>query len=601
MKKKLLSLALALALCMGLCVPAMAAYNGPAIVQVAAGQASFAVTEDGTLWGWGNEYPYTFGMNDEPKGRPQMITSGVKSVAVSKDGCARHIGEVARHAFILLQNGTLQGVGKDVGFSMGQGSDTQKSFTFHEPAFIMSNVSQVSVGNCLNAAVTDSGDLYIWGHYDRVYNPDTGKLISYWSPTKIASGVKQVDVGQQQVVYLTTGGDVYAFGVDTDSRNGVPSETVTLQPKYIMSGCKDVAVGDDHYFAVKEDGTLWFWGYNGVINIVKESQTRESIVDTPIQVASNVRDVEASAHNAFYIDNNGGLWGGGNSQSGLFGLEDGREYPSGITPTFSRPKYYLDSANPNVTYGFGKMDSNVKQVSSGGETLFLGYVLYLKNDGTMWGSGLNNVGQLGNGRHRDLGTVNPLPMGAYYGSGCNPFIIPAGLSDPGFNYDAPRPASGFYDVGSGSPFQGAVAWAVQQKITNGVSATNFGPTNTCTHNHILTFLWRANGSPAAEGSGDFAKAAAWARSQGLLDGGSFDGTKPCTRAETMMYLWKLAGSPAAAANSTFTDVPASADYAQAVAWAVSQGITSGTSKTTFGPSNPCTRGQIVTFLYRSMK
>jgi len=160
--------------------------------------------------------------------------------------------------------------------------------------------------------------------------------------------------------------------------------------------------------------------------------------------------------------------------------------------------------------------------------------------------------------------------------------------------------TGFTDVPANSPFKDAIAWAVEKKVTAGTSKTTFGPANPCTQNHILTFLWRANGSPAAEGANDFAKAAAWAASKGLLDGGSFDGTKACTRSETMVYLWTLAGRPATAANDTFNDVAADASYAQAVAWAVAQGITSGTSKTTFSPNTVCTRGQIVTFLHRAV-
>lgn len=602
--KRILSMLLSLLMAAGICVlPAGAEYVGPAIVQVAAGDASFAVTEDGTLWGWGSEVPSYFGMNEEPKGRPQLITSGVKSIAVSREGCERESKK--HHALVLLKNGVLQGVGYDVGFSMGQGSNTQKHFTFHEPAFIMSNVSQASVGSCLNAAVTNSGDLYIWGHYDRAYNPDTNRLISYWSPTKIASGVKQVDVGHQQVVYLTTGGDVYAFGVNNDMRNGVSSKVANLQPKLIMSGCKDVAVGEDHYFAVKEDGTLWFWGYNGVINIVKESQTRESIVDTPIQVASNVRDVDASAHNAFYIDNNGVLWGGGNSQSGLFGIEDGMEYPPGVTPTFSRPKYYLDGEN--VTYGFGKVDSNVKQVSSGGEIFFLGYVLYLKNDGKMWGAGLNNVGQLGNGKHRDLGQVNPMPMGVY-GSGCNPFPILAGLSDPGFDYHA-RPSSGFYDVPDAQYYTSAVKWAVSKGITNGTSENYFSPELNCTQAQIVTFIYRTAGWPSVSGSSSYTdsritpdkyyyNALIWAANQGIVTDMNLDPEAECSRSDVVTYLWRHAGKPAIS-GASFTDVSDSAPYYHAVSWAVANGIVKGTSSTTYSPDSTCTRGQIVTFLQRT--
>jgi hypothetical protein len=170
-------------------------------------------------------------------------------------------------------------------------------------------------------------------------------------------------------------------------------------------------------------------------------------------------------------------------------------------------------------------------------------------------------------------------------------------------------APSFTDVAATSPFYAAIQWAVDRGITKGTSSTTFSPSNLCTNNHILTFLWRANGSPAAtvanpfdniDTSGDFGKAALWAYEQGLISGTSFPGTVNCTRAQTMLYFWKQAGSPATPVSDKFTDVPADAEYAQAVAWAVAQGITNGTSGTTFSPDATCTRGQIVTFLYRAL-
>ena len=114
--------------------------------------------------------------------------------------------------------------------------------------------------------------------------------------------------------------------------------------------------------------------------------------------------------------------------------------------------------------------------------------------------------------------------------------------------------------------------------------------------------------PAASGGNPFSdvpadayyyQAALWAGEKGLISGSAFNGDTPCTRAATVTYLWKLAGQPSAGASG-FTDVPAGSDYAQAVAWAVEEGITSGTSATAFSPDTTCTRAQIMTFLYRDM-
>ena len=168
---------------------------------------------------------------------------------------------------------------------------------------------------------------------------------------------------------------------------------------------------------------------------------------------------------------------------------------------------------------------------------------------------------------------------------------------------------GFTDVKSNDYFADAVLWAVEKKITSGTSATTFSPGATCSKAQILTFLWRANGSPESTAANPFTdikttdyyyRAALWATEKGLVSGSTFGANTDCTRAMTVEYLWKVAGSPTPSAKASFTDVPANADYAQAVAWAVENKITSGTGGGNFSPAATCTRGQIVTFLYRAM-
>ncbi len=166
----------------------------------------------------------------------------------------------------------------------------------------------------------------------------------------------------------------------------------------------------------------------------------------------------------------------------------------------------------------------------------------------------------------------------------------------------------FSDVAANAYYADAVKWALEKNITSGTTATTFSPNSTCTKSQILTFLWRANGSPASTISNPFsdvptgayyADAAVWAYENGLISGTAFGGDTPATRADTVTYLWKLAGSPDAS-PANFSDVPANAEYAEAVAWAVKEGITSGTGSTTFSPEGVCDRAQIVTFLHRSM-
>lgn len=172
----------------------------------------------------------------------------------------------------------------------------------------------------------------------------------------------------------------------------------------------------------------------------------------------------------------------------------------------------------------------------------------------------------------------------------------------------------FSDVASDSWYAESVSWAVRKGITTGTTATTFTPSRTCTVAEILTFLWRAAGEPEPaikNPYGDISpnayyyKAALWAYEQGIETGYTFastrrfDGNANCTRSMAVTYIWKLMGRPTANHSSNFTDVPASAEYARAVAWAVERGVTNGISATTFSPNTTCTRAQIVTFLYRA--
>lgn len=169
--------------------------------------------------------------------------------------------------------------------------------------------------------------------------------------------------------------------------------------------------------------------------------------------------------------------------------------------------------------------------------------------------------------------------------------------------------SAFSDVRDADYYSDAVRWAVDKKITTGTSSTTFSPEDTCTRAQILTFLWRAVGSPKYESfmafndvvaDDYFFNAATWSKSKNMVSGNSFAPDTPCTRAYTVIYLWKNAGSPDTDVSSVFSDVDPNADYAPAVAWAVKNGVTSGTSATTFSPNDTCTRGQIVTFLNRAL-
>lgn len=177
---------------------------------------------------------------------------------------------------------------------------------------------------------------------------------------------------------------------------------------------------------------------------------------------------------------------------------------------------------------------------------------------------------------------------------------------------AETPAGSFADVVPGAYYCDAVRWAVEKGITGGTAAGRFSPDAPCTRAQTVTFLWRAAGSPAPSGKENpfkdvapgayYHDAVLWAVEKGITGGTSAETFSPeavVTRGQTAAFLHRAAGSPAAGSASTFADVPSGAYYAGAVQWAAEQGVTGGTGDGRFSPGAPCTRAQIVTFLYRS--
>ncbi len=175
-------------------------------------------------------------------------------------------------------------------------------------------------------------------------------------------------------------------------------------------------------------------------------------------------------------------------------------------------------------------------------------------------------------------------------------------------------ANPFVDVKEGAFYYDAVLWAVNAdpQITKGVDDTHFGPNQNCTRGQVVTFLWRAVGSPEPASSSTpftdvsatafYYKPVLWAVENEITNGlspTSFGPGRSCTRGQVVTFLWRTAGEPAVSGSNPFTDVKSTDYYYSAVLWAVENNVTNGLSATTFGPARTCTRGQIVTFLYRA--
>lgn len=196
------------------------------------------------------------------------------------------------------------------------------------------------------------------------------------------------------------------------------------------------------------------------------------------------------------------------------------------------------------------------------------------------------------------------------GNGKYSFTMPDGKVEVNGTF-VKKSAQTFVDVPENAYYAPAVNWAVEKGVTEGTSATTFSPDAACTRAQIVTFLYRAAGSPAVKStvnpftdvtaSDYYYNAVLWAVENGITTGTSettFSPNESCTRAQCVTFLYRAVGS-AATAKASFTDVSADAYYAPAVDWAVEKGVTTGTSATTFSPDAACTRAQIVTFLYRA--
>ena len=197
------------------------------------------------------------------------------------------------------------------------------------------------------------------------------------------------------------------------------------------------------------------------------------------------------------------------------------------------------------------------------------------------------------------------------GDGQYSFTMPDGKVEVKAVFAKEVKTSPFGDVSTDAYYYKAVQWAQEKGITDGISSNLFGPKQPCTRSQIVTFLWRAAGSPEPKGTAAgmtdvvpgsyYAKAVAWAVENGITTGtaeGTFSPDATCTRAQAVTFLAR-AQNAKATGKTAFSDVPADSYFADAVAWAQANGVTTGTSETTFSPDNDCTRAQIVTFLYRA--
>lgn len=272
--------------------------------------------------------------------------------------------------------------------------------------------------------------------------------------------------------------------------------------------------------------------------------------------------------------------------------------PSGtvtVTPSFTKTQV----VNPTVSVGGASTGTGTASTNTSGQVAPGTTVTVTTNPG---------VGQ------RTMGLNVTGATAIRTGANTFQFSVPSGYTNvvvtPKFDVNN---GTLFEDVWSTEYYSNPVRWAVEKGVTNGESTYRFGSGNSCTREQMVTFLYRAAGSPAVGNVNNpfwdvrageyYYNAVMWAVSKGITNGVSanqFGVGQPVTRAQAVSFLYRYEGSPAASTNSGFYDVNTREYYAKAVSWANAKGVTNGTSSTMFSPNDYCPREQIVTFLYRDI-
>ncbi len=541
------------------------------------------IDEEGGLWLWGDN---TYGQ----AGQDKSISIVAKPAKVMDHVISFDRDDVT--TIVLKDDGSVWTFGTD--FNHGYYREPMSSVYRHDgsetPYKVGDNAVAVSIGNEKQMGMLKKdGSLWTWGF-------GTYSALGY------------------NVAYL---GDEYFMQEGFSYPDGVPASlrSATCKPKMIMTGVKAFAMAQYGGMAIKNDNSLWYWGsyYDPTI-----APDPDHEIPGPTKLMDNVKQfsVGFDGFTCGVVLTDGTAWYWGYSCPGQ---KVGFKQRKKIADNVAKVVGYQDASVPlppagsnlypeNSLFYVLKTDGklyakngtefvmdNVADVIAcegayqngpNGEDLKRDWTFILKKDGTLVA-------------RRDILDEN------YHFSKWQYTTVAEHVALPTQPVSSFRKKIGnFTDVREGDWFAGPVEWAVDRSITAGTTPTTFSPNQTCTTAQILTFLWVAAGQDQPKGDNPFSdvteanyfyRPALWASENGLVEGDMLGGNAPCTRAAVVTYLWKLAGSPAAS-SSQFKDVPADADYAQAVAWAVKEGVTAGLSADTFGPDNICTRAQIVTFL-----
>ena len=419
----------------------------------------------------------------------------------------------------------------------------------------------------------------------------TGQTVRFrlYLPTDFAKSGEYIyvmhtkDSGEKYIYCLKVCGSSTPY-VIVDNKNGFSS--------FVVSKTKEVAAS-----ITADSTTIYYETLQDAVNAVKDGQTVKLEAD-------NAETATVSRTVKFTLNKNRHVFTGSIKPGSYTTVTTTDTEPVEYTFTYSRPSSGSSSSDPTYAVSApSKTENGSVTVSpksaSKGDTVTVtvkpdsGYVLETLTVTDKNGNELT-LKDKGNGKYT--------------------FTMPAGKVEVKATFmEDNSMLNFFYDVPNDAYFYEAVKWAVKNGITDGVGDNLFAPGQPCTRAQIVTFLWRAAGSPAPKSTVSFAdvpagsyyaKAVAWAVENGITLGtgdGTFSPNATCTRAQSVTFLWRSEKSPAAGTANPFADVKSTAYYADAVLWAVKEDVTKGTTNTTFSPDADCTRAQIVTFLWRCKK
>lgn len=527
------------------------------------------------------------------------------------------------HSLAFSNQGTALAFGLNFHYQLGDGTYQYR----YEPVLVedLDDLISVAAGAEHSCAIKKDGSVWTWGNNDYGQLGD-GSDIDRRTPVKVvgleqavcvAAGSDFTIVSKEDGTVWSCGWNYYGeLGVSSHGINGIYHSAVPVRVNGLY-GVEALSAGEYFGLALRSDGTVWSWGRNnygqlGIGNAIDQ--------DSPIQITSlsGIKAIGAGSSHAAAVAEDGSVWTWGLNESGQLGIGNLNDR-------------FIPVQVPSLT--------NVTSVALGAD-----FTLALKSDGTVWSWGSNGHSALGNGQASDRSTPGKITglknivaiaagenhglaldqSGRLWAWGGNEYgqlgigstteqPVPVRLST-GFISAFPDPDTGFVDVKSASYYDTAVRWASANSITSGTSDTTFSPNDSCTRAQVVTFLWRAAGSPKptitdnpftdVKSGKYYYSAVLWALENGITSGTSeteFSPNTICTRAQIVTFLWRFEGSPAPTATSCpFQDVKKGAYYEKAVLWASESGVTAGTSATTFSPNATCTRAQVVTFLYRDM-